>query len=115
MATRIKLIDLEREHILNTLRQCRGNRTHTARSLKAFPCGAYVSSWLATPKWALTFRHQRHLSWRWSKQSPEIAQGGGALNGPSGGQISTIMFAASSAYRCVFFMMRSSAARCPKR
>jgi hypothetical protein len=33
MATRIKLIDLEREHILNTLRQCRGNRTHTARSL----------------------------------------------------------------------------------
>src|SRR3954471_7313749 len=30
-ATRIKLIDLEREHILNTLRQCRGNRTHTAR------------------------------------------------------------------------------------
>ena len=33
MATRIKLIDLERKHILNTLRQCRGNRTHTARSL----------------------------------------------------------------------------------
>jgi len=33
MATRIKLLDFEREHILNTLRQCRGNRTHTARSL----------------------------------------------------------------------------------
>lgn len=34
MATnRIKLLDLEREHILSTLRQCRGNRTHTARSL----------------------------------------------------------------------------------
>src|SRR3954469_15752739 len=30
---RIKLLDLEREHILDTLRQCRGNRTHTARSL----------------------------------------------------------------------------------
>ena len=33
MATRIRLLDLEREHILSTLRQCRGNRTHTARSL----------------------------------------------------------------------------------
>ena len=30
---RIKLFDLEREHILDMLRQCRGNRTHTARSL----------------------------------------------------------------------------------
>jgi hypothetical protein len=80
-----------------------------------FRCGAYVSSWLATPKWALTFRLQRHRSWRWSKRSPGTAQGGGAFNGPSGRQISTIMFAASSAYRSAFFMMRSSAVRSPKR
>src|SRR3954454_12617434 len=32
-ANRITLLDLEREHILETLRRCLGNRTHTARSL----------------------------------------------------------------------------------
>ena len=30
---RITLSELEREHILSTLRRCRGNRTHAARSL----------------------------------------------------------------------------------
>jgi Bacterial regulatory protein, Fis family len=32
-ANGITLLDLEREHILETLRRCLGNRTHTARSL----------------------------------------------------------------------------------
>ena len=114
MATRIKLLDLEREHILNTLRQCRGNRTHTARSLGISVRGlriklaSYAEMGADVPPPAASIVAL-------VKAVPRIAQGGGALNGPSGGQISTTMFAASSAYRSAFFMMRSSAVRSPKR
>jgi DNA-binding NtrC family response regulator len=32
--TQLSLADVEREHILDTLAQCGGNRTHTAKILK---------------------------------------------------------------------------------
>ena len=55
-----QLLDFEREHILNPLRQCRGNRTHTARSLGISVRGLRIK--LASyAEMALTFRLQRHL------------------------------------------------------
>jgi hypothetical protein len=41
---RITLSELEREHILSTLRRCRGNRTHATRSLGISVRGLRINS-----------------------------------------------------------------------